>query len=180
MTKISEFITKSGKKIGIVLPEMKFLSQITDFVNRLAKEDTFLSFVPKKEISKKEEKIWLKNTIHNIKIGKTFSAWAIYENKIVGTCDCIRGGTRDPHVGTIGLMVDQDFRRDGIGKFLLEFVIKNAEKMNFKIVQLNLFSDNEIALKLYEKEGFKIYGRLPKGVVRKNIYTDLLWMYKNL
>lgn len=177
---LTKFTSKSGKEIEIIEPDLKYLNQITDFVNRLAKEDTFLSFLPNKEISKKVEKKWLVNTLNQIKNNRTLSAWAVFDNKIIGTCDCIKGGTRDPHVGTVGLMVDKDFRFDGIGRFLFDYIIKEAKKRGAKILILSLFSDNLIALSMYKKFGFKEYGNLPNGLYRKGKFSDHVWMYKEL
>lgn len=177
---LTKFTSKSGKEILVIEPDLKFLNQITEFINRLAKEDTFLSFLPNKEITKKEEKKWLVNTLNQIKNNRTISVWAIYDNKIVGTCDCIKGGTRDPHVGTVGLMVDQDFRSDGIGRFLFDYIIQETKKRGVKILVLSLFSDNEIASSMYKKFGFKEYGNLPKGLYRKGKFSDHIWMFKTL
>lgn len=176
---IAEFTTKSGKEIEIHLPALERVPALLNFVNRLTKEDTFLSWVGKPKTYAEEEN-WVKNSILNIKLGRSFVIWAVLDNKIIGQSDVNRGGTRDWHVGRIGLMVDKDFRQDGIGKFLLEFILKQAKKMGIKIVTIDVFEDNEIAIRLYEKYGFKIYGRLPKGLYRQKKYSDKIEMYKNI
>ena len=177
---LTKFTSKSGKEILVIEPDMKFLNQITEFINRLAKEDTFLSFSVQKEISKHEEKNVLKNLFNQMKWGKAFSCWAIYDNKVIASSDIFRGGFREQHIGKISVMVDKEFREDGIGKFLIDFILEKAKAMKIKIVSLTVFSDNEIAIKLYKQFGFKEWGRLPNGLFRKNKYSDTVKMYKEI
>ena len=179
MKQIGEFKLKDGRMVQIVLPSMQGLKQITDFVNKLSQEDTFLSFSGE-QYSLAFEKNWLKNALNEIKFGKNYIIWALYNNQIIGGADVKKGGTRDTHVGTIGLMVDKDFRGQGLGKLLLDFVLKKAKEEKYKIVKLDVFADNFIAINLYLKMGFKEYGRLPKAFYRKNKFSDKLEMYKNI
>jgi len=176
---LEKFKSKSGKEIEIWLPTLDRVDALLEFINRLTAEDTFLSFTgePKTLI---EEEHWIKSAISNIRSGRSFAVWAIFDGKIVGFADVNRGGTRDFHVGKIGLMVDKDYRREGIGKFLLEFILKKSKQMNIKIAVLDIFGDNEVGLSLYKKLGFKEYARLPKGFHRQKKYSDAIGMYRNL
>lgn len=176
---ISKFKTKTEKEIEIFLPQIEKLPALLSFVNRLVEEDTFLNLTgkPKTEL---EERYWLKNTISNIANRKSYLIWAVYQNKIVGSCGIDRGGTREWHVGKVGLMIDRDFRNEGIGRCLLEMILAQAKKMKIKIATLAMFSDNEVAIRLYQKLGFKEYGRLPGGLNRKDKFSDLVEMYKEI
>lgn len=176
---IAKFTSRSGKNVEIHLPTLERVPDLLIFINRLVKEDTYLSLTgdPKTLV---EEETWVKNTILNMKADRSFVCWAVVGSKIVGDVSINRGGTRDWHVGKIGLMVDQDFRRDGIGRFLLEFVLRQAKQMKIKIVSLDVFSDNLVAINLYQKSGFKKYALLPKGFYRRGKFSDALKMYKQL
>jgi RimJ/RimL family protein N-acetyltransferase len=178
---IKEFTTKSGKKIQLVEPTIDRVDDVTRFANKLAREDTFLSFDPGKELVREDEEKWLQNTIEGLSKGKTFFYFALYENKIVGSVDIHRGhSVRDYHIGTVGLMVDVDFRGEGIGKFLLESILNKAAKEGIRTAVLDCFSNNEKALNLYEKVGFIKYGSLPDGLYRKREFADRVHMYKRL
>ncbi|MFA6492685.1 MAG: GNAT family N-acetyltransferase [Patescibacteria group bacterium] len=179
MKPISKFTSHSGKEIEIYLPTLEKTSELLEFINRLTKEDTFLSLTGKPKTYTEEEN-WIKNTILNMKAGRSFACLAVFDGKIIGSSDVNRGGTRDWHVGTVGLMVDEDFRRDGLGRFLLEYVLEKSKEMGIKIAILRVFSDNEIAKKLYQKLGFKEYGNLPNGLYRKDKYSDNIEMYKEI
>lgn len=176
---LAKFTSKNGKEIEIHLPSLERTKALLEFVNRLTKEDTYLSLTGNAKTFEEEEN-WVKNAILNMKSGRSFMVWAVYGNRIIGSSDVNRGGTRDFHVGKIGLMVDKDFRRDGIGKYILEFILNKAKQMDIKIVALDSFSDNEIAISLYRKMGFKEYGCLPNGLYRQKKYSDRIEMYKKL
>ena len=61
--------------------------------------------------------------------------------------------------------VDKNKRGMGIGKFLLDNVIKQTKAQHCKTIILDVSKDNHIAIDLYNKTGFKV------GEVR----TSLLW-----
>lgn len=176
-----KFTTKAEKEIEIWEPSMERLPDLLRYVNRLVDEDTYLTFTAGNRLTLEQEKVWLEQKIKAANRGKDFLVWAVCDGKIVGSCDFTRSGSlRDQHVGTVGLMVDRDFRQDGIGQFLLEFIMEKARKLPIKIIKLTVFSDNDIALKLYDKLGFVKYGRLPNGLYRQDKYSDAVKMYKKL
>lgn len=47
-----------------------------------------------------------------------------------------------------------------------------------RLVQLHVFGNNELALRLYEKHGFIEFGRLPDGVLHRGEYVDGIYMYR--
>lgn len=174
-----KFVSKSGKEIDIVLPTLDRIPVLLEFVNRLVAEDTFLNLTGNPK-TYAEEEAYVKTVLNNINFGKNATYWAIYVGKIIGSVDINRTGAREQHVGRIGLMVDKDYRRDGIGGHLLSLIIDEAKKMNIKILDLEMFSENTGAKKLYEKFGFEVWGRLPEGLYRQGKYSDLIKMYKKI
>jgi RimJ/RimL family protein N-acetyltransferase len=180
MKPITKFKTKKGKEVKVHLPTLEKISMLVEFINRLIDEDTFLSLTGKHKTFEEEEN-FVKNSISNMKAGRSFIIWAFYNNKMVGECSLNSGfSERDSHVGNIGLMVDKDFRRDGIGKFLFEYILKQAQRMKIKVTHLDVFAENEPAINLYKKYSFEEYGRLPKGLFRQGKYSDQIKMYKNI
>jgi len=179
MKTITKFTTKSGKEIEICEPSLEKVQELTDFINDLTAEDTFLSLTGKPK-TLEEEIGWIKNVTTSIEQGRAYVVWAMHEGRVVGNCDYNRGGTRDWHVGRIGLMVAKNHRQEGIGRFLMEHVITKARKDGLKIVALDCFADNVPAISLYRKLGFKKFACLPKGFFRKNRYCDEIKMYKNI
>ena len=180
-TVIEKFTTKTGKEVEIIEPTMDWLDEVLLFVNALAEEDSFLSFHPGQKINREDEEKWLANQIERRKKGLGFLYWAIYNGKIIGSVDVHRGSSvRDYHVGLIGLMIDKGFRGEGLGKFLLQFVVDRAQAEGMRLVRLGVFSDNEIARNLYKKMGFIEYGVLPEGLYRKGKFSDYICMFKRV
>lgn len=178
---ITKFTSKSGKEIEIIEPSVQWTTALTDFVNRLVDEDTFLTFMVGERKTIEQEKTWIEVKIKEKKIKSGYLVWAIYDNKIIGSCDVIRSGSpRDWHVGKIGLMVDKDYRREGVGRYLLEFILKKSREMGIKIAKLDLFSDNIPAFNLYKKVGFIQYGLLPNSLLRRGKYSDEIKMYREI
>lgn len=100
------------------------------------------------------------------------------EGQVIGLVMLKRySNARKKHVGVIGLMVDRNYQGMGIGNLLLEKIINLADnKLNIKRLELNVFIDNERAIKLYEKHGFKIEGTQKYAAIKNDSFTDELMM----
>ena len=62
------------------------------------------------------------------------------------------------------IAVFSDFRRKGIGRKLLNYILNYAQKSNFALVTLEVRTSNYAAINLYKDLGFKQVG------IRKNFY----------
>lgn len=71
-----------------------------------------------------------------------------------------------PEMEIMNLVTKKQKRRNGIGKLLLEKLIKMAEDHHFEKIFLEVNPTNEVARKLYEKVGFVEIG------IRKNYYGN--------
>lgn len=178
LNKLTEFVTKKERAIEIVVPTMELLPPLIKFYQRLTDEDAMINRYETLELD--EEKKKLESKIQAIEAGNAVAIWAILGKEIVGTCDISRIGGRSRHVGKLGLMVDRNFRREGIGQFLLEYILGKAGKIDIKMATLDCFANNEPALSLYQKFGFQEYGRLPKALLWRGQYYDEISMYKEI
>ena len=80
-------------------------------------------------------------------------------------------------VEIMNIVVRKKFRRQGIGKKLLEELIKFAKNTNLEFMNLEVNSKNQPAIELYQKFGFKQIG------IRKKYYNmvdDAIIMQKEL
>lgn len=86
------------------------------------------------------------------------------------------------HVCNMGVMIDKHYRGKGLGHTLMEFGINKAKELGYRAIQLNLVvSTNVPSIKLCEKYGFEIIGKLPGAFFYKQQeYVDALVMYKKL
>lgn len=76
---------------------------------------------------------------------------------------------RKPEPGTLildGVTVDTTLRGRGIGKLLMNGVMKYAEEESFKQVKLGVLDTNVVAKALYEKVGFVVTGKKDLGWLR--------------
>ncbi|RLG95938.1 hypothetical protein DRO27_03190 [Candidatus Bathyarchaeota archaeon] len=83
-------------------------------------------------------------------------------------------------LGSLGVSVKDGYRGIGIGKDLMKEAEKHAIHMRLKSLKLDVFENNEPAIALYEKMGYKITGRVPGAILYKGEYIDSLIMTKKL
>ena len=80
---------------------------------------------------------------------------------------------RRRHVGQLGMAVGDDYQGQGIGTALVEAAIDLADNwLNLRRLELEVFVDNETAIRLYEKLGFTIEGTLVDFAFRNGEYVD--------
>jgi len=84
------------------------------------------------------------------------------------------------HVCNCGYMVSSKARGKGLATAMCEHSQKIAKELGYKAMQFNFVaSTNEGAVKLWEKLGFEMAGKLPKAFSHPvKGYVDALVMYK--
>lgn len=114
--------------------------------------------------------------LNNIK--KNHSQYvAVQKDKIIGWVDIIPLERNTmTHVGHLGMGVLSDFRGLGIGTKLLDKAIAHAWTQDLKRLELEVFSDNEIAVKLYEKCSFEVEGLKKRARFFEGKYQDITIM----
>jgi len=107
-----------------------------------------------------------------------FNLVACIEDEIVGQL-YLQALTRPrrKHVGQIGMAVRDDFQGQGIGSALMQAAMDMADNwLNILRIELEVFTDNEPAVRLYEKFGFVIEGTLTRYAFRDGEYVDVYAM----
>lgn len=173
---IKTFKTKKEKDIVVRYLKWEDLDELTRYINKLSAEDTFVTFSGEK-ITKEEEGKTLANWFLAIEKGDKVVLGCFYKEKLVGLSNIdrnVNNRKRCLHVGNFGISVEKEFREEGIGFELARTIIEEAKKKikGLKIIILDVFVINEKAKKLYQKLGFKEYGRLSKGIFYKGKYID--------
>ena len=80
---------------------------------------------------------------------------------------------RRRHVGVIGMGVHDDWQGRGIGTALLRAAIDLADNwLNLSRLELEVYTDNEPAIGLYERCGFEREGTLRQHAFRDGRYVD--------
>lgn len=86
------------------------------------------------------------------------------------------------HVCNCGYIVSESARGKGVASAMCEHSQQVAVEAGFRAMQYNLVvSINEVAVRLWKKQGFQVIGILPKAFKSKSAgYVDALVMYKEL
>jgi putative acetyltransferase len=80
---------------------------------------------------------------------------------------------RRKHAGALGMAVRDDWQGRGVGTALMAACIDLADNwLNLHRLELEVFVDNEAAIRLYKKFGFVIEGRLVDYAYREGQYVD--------
>jgi len=77
------------------------------------------------------------------------------------------------HAGTIGMGVHDEWQGKGVGTELLRAGVDLADKwLNLTRLELEVYVDNEPAIRLYERFGFEREGVLRQYAFRDGVYVD--------
>ncbi|SHO57408.1 Acetyltransferase (GNAT) family protein [Vibrio quintilis] len=86
------------------------------------------------------------------------------------------------HICNCGFMVAPKARGKGVARAMCQHAQLKAVKMGFRAMQFNsVVSTNEVAVRLWQKEGFSIIGTVPEAYRHRTLgYVDSLIMHKKL
>lgn len=102
---------------------------------------------------------------------------AIEEGHIIGMLDAaIHSNLQRSHCASFGMSVLNEYRRQGVGSALLTELLLWAKKHQLKRIELEVFSNNLAAIKLYERAGFQVEGAKKEAVRVDSGFVDLLQM----
>ena len=96
--------------------------------------------------------------LENMSLQEAFKIWKIYGDSLIGYV-CFFQVKNEVEIIKIGIMKPHQ------GKNYGTYLITKMKKLSIRKIFLEVSSLNKIAIKFYEKNGFKIIG------VRKNYYT---------
>ena len=101
------------------------------------------------------------------------------EGRIVGAAGIAARGKKEKirHRADFGISIDQAYWGLGIGRALTRACIELARQAGYSQLELEAVADNAHALALYENEGFREYGRNPRGFrSRYTGWQELVYM----
>jgi putative acetyltransferase len=119
---------------------------------------------------------WRKRIAEN---DSCYSLVAVSGEHVIGmlTVDTFPNKPRRRHVGQIGISVTETWQGKGVGKALMQAAIDLADKwLNLTRLELEVYSDNDAAIRLYEQFGFEREGLLRQHAFRDGRYVDSIMM----
>ncbi len=104
----------------------------------------------------------------------TYPLVAEVDGEVVGQLTLHSNPTRPrrAHAGALGMAVRDDWHGRGVGTALMAAALDLADNwLNLTRVELEVYTDNAPALRLYKKFGFEI-----EGTMRRYAYRDGQWV----
>jgi len=84
---------------------------------------------------------------------------------------------RRRHSASVGMAVRDDHAGAGLGDSMMRAVLDLADNwLALRRIELTVFADNDRAIRLYERTGFEVEGRLRDYAFRDGAYRDVLSM----
>ncbi|MCX6732878.1 MAG: GNAT family protein [Candidatus Roizmanbacteria bacterium] len=157
------------------------VERLLHFMNTISTEQTYI-MMQGEQMSLEEESRYIENFMHKVANRLAVKLLVFHGEELIGVGDIVVKEKIEKHIGVFGLIISKEWRQKGLGSFLMNKVIEEAQKniTGLQIITLGVFSNNPVARKLYEKIGFKEYGLLPKGLQYKGELVDHVYMYKSL
>lgn len=105
----------------------------------------------------------------------TYNLVAVADDRVVGmiSVHTFPNRVRRRHAGEIGISVHADWQGKGIGTALMRAGLDFADNwLNLTRLELEVFADNESAIRLYERFGFEREGTLRRHAFRNGRLVD--------
>lgn len=136
---------------------------LMDYVNELVDEHTYLSL--KKHMTLIDAKKRIASNVIAIKEKSAIVIYAIHQNKIVARLNAIRHSGNFDHVASFEMSVKKNYRQLGLATTLIKNCITLIKKdfIGVNTIEINVYENNEIGLKLYDKLGFLEIARIPRS-----------------
>lgn len=149
---------------------------VLDYVERISGESDFLSFGPGEfELTEPEEADFLRRCCAS---GNQLYILGLLDDTIVSAL-AFCGGRRSRvrHRGEFSLSVRKPYWGLGIGSLMLAALIAWARGTRIvNKINLRVRTDNQRAIRLYERQGFVIEGTIRREILLNGSYFDHHWM----
>lgn len=115
-------------------------------------------------------------------VAETLTTDADEEPQIVGFAYWTRrdSETEEPHADISKVAVSADVRGGGLGRRMVEELISYGRKVGIEILTLDVRGNNHAAMQLYERLGFREYGRIEDFVAVDNQRWDNVYFSLDL
>lgn len=148
-----------GSKCILRSPNENDAKDMIEYLKITSEETHFMIRYPEEiEITLEEEKEHIKSTASS---QSEIMIAAFVNNVLAGNAGlrCTNNHLKLKHRAIFGISIKEKYWNRGIGSILIEEMIKEARKMGYEQIELGVFSDNEKAKRLYEKNGFQVWGK---------------------
>jgi len=175
----SQITIKNGKVVSLRYPAYEDAAELREYINRIVAENTRILL--DHTVTLEEEQAYVSSFLANMNKDDAIKLFAVCDGQIVGAADIRRQPFKQRHVGLFGISISKDFRGMGLGRELMNVLMKRAkEVMGLEMIILSVNAENEAARALYKSMGFLESGVTPKAFLQDGTYEDQVSMYKML
>ena len=172
---------KLGRDVLLRAAKTEDASDLIKYLKTTSVETPFLIREPDEiTITLEKEESFIRDKIDS---ERELMLLAFVEGKHVGNCSLMSLAPykRYQHRCEVAIALYKEYWGLGIGKAMLETVLKVAASLGYEQAELEVVAENESAISLYEKLGFKKYGTFPDNMKYPDgSYRDAYWMMKKL
>lgn len=174
--KEKEFTLKNGITCQVRNAEKKDAGQFIEFRKKTAGESYFMMWYPEEiseDVEMQEEKL------HKACESERDLMLMVFIEK---TCAAIGSfyklpGIKSSHRAEFYIAVAEDYQGIGTGNLLMSLILEKSREAGYEQIELSVYSDNEKAISLYEKFGFREWGRISRAYKLKDgTYRDSITM----
>ena len=174
---------REGREIILRSAEEEDAAELIRYLKTIAEESRFLTNEPEEvNLTEEAERAFLASK-RDAERELMLIARDRETGRHIGNCSflSVGGKKRVLHRCGVGIALYRDFCGRGIGRIMLETVLGAAKEAGYEQAELEVVTENNRAVRLYETLGFKICGTLPRNMkYADGTYADVYWMAKEL
>lgn len=158
---------KNGTAAVLRSPTVADAAALLDYLRVTAEETDFLLRYPEEcTMTVEQEEAYLHRSLQD---PNTVMILCEVDGKIAGNCNLARHNKlKTRHRASIGIALMSEFWGLGIGTAMFEELICLAKQQGIEQLELEVFADNQRAMALYKKMGFRIAAEHPRAIRRKD------------
>lgn len=160
--------TLKDKEIILRSARLDEAQMLSDYLKIVTGETRFLMCEPDEiKYTKQQEEEFIRS--HN-EAKDALLILVFVDGKYAGNCsfESMAGSRRVGHRAGIGIALYQKYTGFGLGRVMLNVLLREIKNAGFLQAELTVVGDNKRAYRLYESLGFKECGRIPNA----NRYDD--------
>jgi len=163
---------KDGRAALIRPVEPGDADALIEHVNEIGAEQVYIMTEQLRMTADEEREM-----IRKIDLRQTLFLVAFVDRRLVGSADIERGRQlKNAHTASLGVAIRKPVRGLGLGKAILEDLIRWGKDQGIRKVTLGVFATNASAITLYRQLGFSEEGRLRGQVILGGVPVDEVLM----
>jgi len=176
-----EFIGKNGIHYTLRSPVTEDAEKMIEYLKATAEETEYgLSYPEEMDFTVKDEEDFIS---HYSSDQGSIMISAFDGDRLAGNASlcCVMDRKKTLHRASFGIAIRKSDWGQGLGEQILHALISFAKKAGYELLELEVASCNNSAIRLYDKLGFVVYGQRPYSLKLKDgTYYDELLMVLDL